>query len=98
MQTQSWSPVGEVSEDFISQVKELFHDTSIEDLRITFTKADGSDREMLCTINEAAIPADKHPKGTGRAASEGIQRVYDLEVGEWRSFKWSNVKRVVFGR
>lgn len=98
MQTQSWTPAGEVNSDFISQVKDLFHDVSVKDLRITFTKADGTLREMLCTLSEAAIPTDKHPKGTGRPSSEGTQRVFDIEAGEWRSFKWSNVTRVDFMR
>lgn len=82
--------------EFQSWVKGLLHDKSISNLRITFTKADGTDRELVCTLLESAIPADKVPKGTGRDSSETTQRVFDVEKQEWRSFKWESVKTVTF--
>lgn len=82
--------------DFQLWVKGLLHDANIKDLRITFTKSDGTDREMRCTLVESAIPAEKLPKNTGRSTTETNQRVFDLEKQEWRSFKWESVKRVDF--
>lgn len=82
--------------EFQSWVKGLLHDDNIRNLCITFTKADGSDREMRCTLVESSIPADKVPKGTGREAPAATQRVFDLDKGEWRSFHWDSVKRVEF--
>lgn len=84
------------SDEFKTWVKGLLHDTKIKNLRITFTKSDGSDRTMLCTLAESAIPSDKVPKGTGRETPDATQRVFDLERGEWRSFKWEAVKEVHF--
>lgn len=84
------------STEFRTWTKGLLHDQSIKDLRITFTKADGTDRTLTCTLVESAIPADKIPKGTGRETSDATQRVFDLEKGEWRSFKWDSVKSVEF--
>lgn len=81
---------------FQTWVKGLLHDGNIKNLRITFTKSDGTDREMHCTLLEAAIPTEKTPKGTGRVPPEGTQRVFDLDKQEWRSFKWSAVKSVHF--
>lgn len=82
--------------DFKPYVKGLLHDKHVKNLRITFTKADGTDRSLLCTLRESAIPEDKLPKGTGREASDDTQRVFDLEKNEWRSFRWDSIKSVEF--
>lgn len=82
--------------EFQSWVKGLLHDTNTKDLCITFTKSDGTDRKMYCTLVESDIPSDKLPKGTGREAPATTQRVFDLDKQEWRSFKWESVKSVEF--
>jgi hypothetical protein len=53
--------------------------------RVVFMKKDGSVREMICTTNLALVPADLHPKGSGKF-NINVQRVFDLELNEWRSF------------
>lgn len=70
------------------------HGTNPQGVRITFTKVDGSSREMRCTLSEHLIPADKAPKGTGREAAADTARVFDLDKQEWRSFKWAAVTEV----
>lgn len=82
--------------DFQQWVKGLLHDANIKDLRITFTKSDGTDREMRCTLVESFIPTNKIPKKTDRISPESTQRVFDTDKQEWRSFKWETVKRVDF--
>jgi hypothetical protein len=81
---------------FKDWVKGLLNDDIVQNLCITFTKADGTDRELRCTLLQSAIPSDKIPKGTGRETSDAAQRVFDVEKGEWRSFKWDSVKTVTF--
>ena len=63
---------------------------------VYFEKSDGTEREMKCTLNEDMIPVDKQPKGTGKNKSDIVQPVFDLDVGEWRSFRWSSVKKYEF--
>lgn len=76
----------------------LLHDQHLKDLCIVFTKKDGTEREMRCTLVESKIPTDKQPK----TQSEGSQtvgstvRVFDTEKQEWRSFRWDSVKKVSF--
>lgn len=82
--------------EFQSWVKGLLHDGNVKNLCITFTKADGDEREMHCTLVDSDIPADQKPKGTGRATPASIMRVFDVDVQEWRSFKWESVKQVQF--
>lgn len=84
------------SVEFQDWVKGLLHDSNIDDVCITFTKADGTERQLRCTLREDLIPADKAPKGTSRAITETAQRAFDLDLGEWRSFRWESVKQVQF--
>lgn len=58
---------------------------------VTFTKANGEERVMRCTVNEFEIPIEKLPKGTGPSHTDEVQRVFDVDKQEWRSFRWDNV-------
>lgn len=61
--------------------------------RVVFMKKDGSIRTMVCTTNLAYVPVEQHPQGTGKF-SINVQRVFDLELNEWRSFYKSNLMSV----
>jgi len=67
-----------------------------EKVKITFTKKDGTDREMLCTLVSDEIPSEKAPKNTGKSGSDDALAVFDLEKTEWRSFRWDSVKKIEF--
>ena len=62
-------------------------------VNITFTKADGSERTMNCTLKLENIPEDQHPKSIVKSESDQI-RVFDTDIQEWRSFNFSSVKTV----
>ena len=59
-----------------------------DDVTVRFTKVDGSERTMRCTLSEVHIPSDKQPKTkeSGSPAGSAL-RVFDLDKGEWRSFR-----------
>jgi len=59
--------------------------------RITFTKKDGTERTVTGTLNRDLIPADKLPKNTDRVHSIDVQPVYEVDLVEWRSFRWDSV-------
>ena len=62
---------------------------------VTFTKADGTDRVMKCTLEENKLPKIVVKEGaTPRKESTTSMRVYDLEKNEWRSFTIKKVKQV----
>jgi hypothetical protein len=88
--------MGTNTAEFKTWVEDILHDSTIKDLRITFTKTDGTERRMLCTLAEDIIPPDKIPKGAGRQVADSARRVFDLEKGEWRSFKWESLKGIEF--
>jgi hypothetical protein len=63
---------------------------------VTFTKVDGSERVMKCTLNETLIPQSTEEKKTDRVKVENdnVLAVWDLESQGWRSFKIDSVKSV----
>lgn len=67
-----------------------------EGAEIVFTKVDGDERVMRCTLNESKIPAEFAPKGSKRAHSDESIAVFDIDANGWRSFRWDSVKAVSF--
>ena len=64
---------------------------------ITFTKKDGSERVMRCTLRPDALPVQEVTEGKEpRKTSDSTMSVYDLDAQGWRSFTIRAVKRVVF--
>lgn len=59
-------------------------------VKVVFTKVDGSERTMLCTKQMDAIPSESLPKGN-RPTSNHLCIVWDLEAKGWRSFNFDNV-------
>lgn len=64
--------------------------------KITFVKKDGTEREMLCTLEESLIPEEKKPKGTGKEKNDDVLAVFDVEKQEWRSFRYDSIKSIGF--
>ena len=69
----------------------------------SFVKSDGSLREMLCTLDPGRIDAPvtttasidgrprKHP---AKAHDHDVQTVFDLDVKQWRSFRYDRLKKI----
>jgi hypothetical protein len=96
----------QVKEQIRSWVRGLLTNSEIS---VTFTKADGTDREMLCTLDHSRIPVSVAKPVSTTAPVDGIVReskkprkepdphsirVYDLEKQEWRSFRFERLKKV----
>jgi IMP cyclohydrolase len=65
-----------------------------QEVEVTFVKKDGTERVMLCTLDENSIPKEKAPKGVERSAPTESMAVFDVEKQEWRSFRFDSIKRV----
>ena len=92
---------------FRSWVRSLL---TVSEATVTFVKADGTTRDMRCTLDQDQIPpqpprADKPAKdtvdGIVRESREVIkseeshtQKVFDLDAGAWRSFRYDRLKKV----
>lgn len=62
---------------------------------VGFTKKDGEDRKMNCTL--ANIPADKQPKGEAPERKGSSIAVFDVDKQDWRSFNVENVFELKVG-
>jgi hypothetical protein len=69
--------------EFADWLREYLSESKIT---VTFTKKDGTSRNMRCTRNGALVPTDKQPKGTGTVTTGTSIQAFDLDIGEWRSF------------
>jgi len=83
----------------------------VAEITVTFVKADGSLRDMRCTLDRDIIPPQP-PRELNRAPVDGIvrkdrhiaaliepeenhtQKVFDLDAGAWRSFRYDRLKKV----
>ena len=80
---------------FETWIRGVLHST---DTQITFTKKDGTERVMRCTLDpELLPPAPVLAEGkVPRKESTTAIRVYDLDLKEWRSFTTKSVKSITF--
>ncbi len=64
--------------------------------QVVFTKKDGTERKMMCTLSESIIPQEHKPKGesTHKQSDEAIA-VWDVEKEGWRSFRYDSIISVV---
>lgn len=61
-------------------------------VRVFFTKKDGTLRTMDATTYGPMIPVEHQPKHkNARNYSDEVQRVFDTELNEWRSFRWDSL-------
>lgn len=75
-----------------------------QEITVTFVKADGSVRDMRCTLNRDLIPESSQPRvpttidglpGPGaKKGNEHTMAVFDLDAGAWRSFRFDRLKKV----
>ena len=83
----------------------------VTEITVTFVKADGSLRDMRCTLDLLKIPPQP-PRELNKTPVDGIvredreiaaliepeenhtQKVFDLDAGAWRSFRYDRLKKV----
>jgi len=75
-----------------------------QEITVSFTKADGTDRDMRCTLNWELIPAQpttgsvdgivKESRAPRKEADPAVIKVYDLEAQAWRSFRMDRLKKI----
>jgi hypothetical protein len=84
---------------------------NVSEITVTFVKADGTLRDMRCTLDQDRIPPQppRAAKPAREAPVDGIvreskevtkpeeshtQKVFDLDAGAWRSFRYDRLKKV----
>ena len=90
-----------------SVTKDLTREDVVEMLRndvatVTFTKADGTERVMECTLLQEVLTErvpevpSQAPKPSKKAPNPNTLAVYDIPADGWRSFRLDSVKSIGF--
>lgn len=68
-------------------------------LVVSFIKADGTKREMRCTLDPNLLPElpESKTEKPKRAVSREVLPVYDLDKQGWRSFRLDSVENFKLG-
>jgi hypothetical protein len=63
---------------------------------ITFTKTDGTQRVLKCTLQESVLPqVDATKSVTAKKQNDEALAVWDIENAGWRSFRYDSIISVV---
>ena len=67
-------------------------------VEVTFTKVDGTNRLLKCTLDPEVLPPIIELKfeeeNLKRKKSENVMCVYDTEASSWKSFRYDSVKQI----
>jgi hypothetical protein len=64
---------------------------------VTFTKKDGTERIMKCTLNPDKLPSSTVTESKKeRKVNNDVLAVYDVEAQGWRSFTIKSITKVNF--
>ena len=66
-------------------------------VEVTFTKKDGTERVMNCTLLEDYLPVVQKELNEGSFTTVKTQdalAVFDVDADGWRSFRWDSIKAV----
>jgi len=64
---------------------------------VTFTKRDGTERLMECSLDPVYIPVVDKKTDRVRKENPDVLSVVDIEIGEWRSFRWDSITNIKWG-
>ena len=82
-------------DDWVQFRANLVDSLKTSTLEVTFTKKDGTERVMTCTLDPAKLPpAPIKENATSKKENLTIVSAYDLNADGWRSFIVKNVKQV----
>ena len=77
--------------DIIVNREILIKNLQKKSMRITFTKVNGDERIMDCTLQEYMVPPTNPDN---RKENEEVLPVWDINKGEWRSFRLDSVTNI----
>lgn len=60
-------------------------------MRVTFTKVNGEERVMDCTLQEYMLPETVE---SNRKQNEAVLPVFDINKSEWRSFRMDSITKI----
>jgi len=64
---------------------------------VVFTKIDGTEREMKCTLNSDFLPESNKQlltEGSTKKENDNVLSVWDIDNQGWRSFRLDSIKEI----
>ena len=58
-------------------------------VQVTFTKKDGTERVMNCTLQEGVVVPHENKTDRTKVENDDILAVWDIDKSAWRSFRLS---------
>jgi len=75
--------------------EEMMEQLIKRECRVIFRKANGEERDMICTLQESVVPAatktDPITQTKVRSLNEEVIPVWDVKAQGWRSFRVDSV-------
>ena len=62
-------------------------------MKVTFTKVNGDERVMRCTLHDSVLP-EQHIIGIKKKENQETLSVWDLDNDGWRSFRLDSIKEM----
>lgn len=66
------------------------------EMKVTFLKKDGTERTMVCTLEEGKVKTHDKKTDKVKEVNEEVCPVFDVEKQEWRSFRYDSLKEIHF--
>jgi hypothetical protein len=63
-------------------------------IRVTFTKSDGTERIMVCSLLDQYLPPIMEDAETITKDNQNVLAVMDLQARSWRSFRINSIIKV----
>jgi WYL_2, Sm-like SH3 beta-barrel fold len=60
-------------------------------VNVKFTKTDGTERDMKCTLMEAMVKPHEKKTDREKKLNENIISVWDVDKEAWRSFRYDSI-------
>jgi hypothetical protein len=83
-----------IVEELSMDRNEMINELRERECRVIFKKANGEERNKVCTLHEDSIPssaADNNTEEKSKGYSDTVIRVIDVNKNEWRSFRVDSV-------
>lgn len=65
-------------------------------MSIVFTKKDGTERTMNCTLQEGVVVPHENKTDKTKVENDEVLAVWDIDKSAWRSFRLDSIKTVQF--
>ena len=62
-------------------------------MKVTFTKVNGDERVMRCTLHDSVLP-EQPISGIKKKENQDVLSVWDLDNSGWRSFRLDSIKEM----